>query len=263
MLARRLSLPAVVAATALAFAAVALTAATAQEGDTCRPLFEDPDADPQTIPIVCETEYFLQCDTAAASKVQVLPPVVSQNAQFTETPPPGSFTEGHGCGELENSTGVGVSQDNIHDFTFQGFVQGNLDSFSVELHDFYVSPSREDDAVTIGVRVAVDGESPFGMEEIQAAGTTFIVPRMVPVDVQPQVSSSGATVSYRFTIAGLDEVLGTASHPGLFPFEREVKVTIDTPDDGAHALVWGADEIPAGLTSNPLEPAGTVVQATG
>jgi hypothetical protein len=242
----------------------ALPVAAEEDVDPCRPLSGDPEADPGADPFVCETRYYLQCDTAVGGKANLVAPVVSGNAVFTDAEPTGSFTAGEGCGEPENSASSGVSQDNVHVFTFEGFADGNIDAIAVELHDFSFSPERFGEEIELDVRISVEGASPFGGETVTSTtGDTYQLPRRVSVPVTPELSDTGATVAYRFTITDIDGVLGTAGLPGAGDTDHHVKITIDSPLDGAHVFVWGADEIPAGITLNPLEAQGTVVPATG
>lgn len=246
----------------LAMLALVATPAVADIPDNCRPLVAD-EADEATDPFVCEVDYFLQCDEAAAGKVYVLPPLVSALPEFTEEAPAGSFTAGEGCGLHERSDSQGIQQDNINDFTFTGFTDGNLDTIAVELHDLNVSPNRTAEEIQLDIRLTIDGDSPFGTESGESAAGPYTAPTFVPVMVTPVVSDTGATVSYQFTVTGLDEVLGTADDEGVSDQFYEVKFSINSPLDGVHAFVWGATEIPAGVTINPAEPVGTLVAATG
>lgn len=209
---------------------------------------------------LCTVAAYLSCADAVGGKVQALPPVAVPNAQLVAERPTTSFTAGGGCGEFENSSSAGVSQDNIHDFTFQGFIDANIDSLTVELHDFNVGPERGSGEMPLGVRVAIDGASPFGFETISSQTGDYEVPRMVDVVAEAIPSSTGLTESYVFTITGIGDVIKSVT-PGDGKL-REVKITINTPI-GGHVFVWGATEVPAGVLTNPVEPLGTVLTATG
>jgi hypothetical protein len=84
---------------------------------------------------------------------------------------------------------------------------------------------------------------------------------LIDVTVQPEVSSTGLSVAYRFTVTNLHAALSTARDVGYgADRSRQLKITIDTPE-GVHAIVWGASEVPTGVTLNPVEPAGTLLVA--
>lgn len=213
---------------------------------------------------VCTVPMYLQCDEATAGKVNVYAAVVGANAQFTADEPAGSFQAGDGCGEFENSYGTGVSQDNIHDMTFEGFVDANIDSLTFELHDLYLGAGRAGGAVELGLRILVDGTSPFGMEQIESETGSYTVPAMQYIEVTPEAGD--ATMVYRFSVTGLgafEDMVVPGADFGAGE-DHFVRFTITTPGDGLHTLVWGASEVPSGIVFNPAadQLAETVVDAS-
>jgi hypothetical protein len=241
---------------ALALFALPVAAEEPEDAEVCRGLSEEEDA-----PEICEVRYYLQCDGTTAGKLAILPPLLSPTPEFTEDAPTGSFTEGEGCGQAEDQVFRNTVQDGLYSFDFKGIADGNIDSLTIELHDFAFFADRFADELDIQLRLSIEGASPFGYETIQnVSGDDFHTPKIVPVTLTPELSETAATVMYRFTVTGLDDVLGTAS--GSLP-DHEIIVTVDIPTDGVSGFVWGADEIPSGLTINPLEPAETVIEATG
>lgn len=212
---------------------------------------------------LCTTAQYLSCEGAAAGKAHVYgadqgglghPQLVSER-------PTTSFTEGGGCGQVENSTASGVSQDNIHDWTFEGYVDGNIDSLAVEVHDFDLREGRGAGSIELGVRMTIDGQSPFGYETIETATGEFQAPALETIPVAIKTSDTGLTDGYQFTITGLGEALGTVrAGDGLTG--QHVKITLDMPL-GGHIFVWGASEIPAGILVNPTATLGTARAARG
>lgn len=213
---------------------------------------------------VCTIPMYLQCDEAIGGKVNFYGAVVGANAEFTVDEPTGSFQSGDGCGEPENSYGSGVSQDNIHDMTFEGWVDANIDSMTFELHDLYLGAGRSGGPVEIGLRILVDGTSPFGTDTDEAATGEFSVPAMYRFEVTPEVGE--ATAVYRFSVTGLRAFDGMVVPGAEYGAGEDhlVRFTIDTPSDGGHVLVWGASEVPSGVLFNPTDDqlAETVIDAS-
>lgn len=203
--------------------------------------------------------YLAGCDDAAGGKVYHQ--VVQGPAPLDLAAPQESFTAGAGCGTYEEPLFFGTTPGNpFYDFTFSGFVTGNIDELTVELHDIYVAQQRAGGDIELAVRVEVDGESLFGVEEVEAVnGDVSTTPRIIDVPVTPEVSETGLSEALRFSVGDLYDQLGTtgAIGDGSESFHT-VRVTVSVPP-GVHALVWGASEIPSGIYVNQgLQ--GTVLQ---
>lgn len=197
------------------------------------------------------TSYLAGCDAAAGGKVYHQ--LVQGPVPLSFDAPSESFTAGAGCGTYEEPLFQGIEPGNpFYDFTVSGVVQGNIDELTVELHDIYVAEQRAGGEMTLSVRVEVDGESLFGTEELTNVGgdQTATTPRVIEVPVTPEVSETGLSEALRFSVGDLYEQHGIEAEPGdgsdTF---HSVRVTISVPP-GAHALVWGATEIPSGIYVN-------------
>ncbi|MDX1621337.1 MAG: hypothetical protein R3320_10130 [Nitriliruptorales bacterium] len=214
---------------------------------------------------VCTIRTWLNCDTAEEGKVAT---GLTGYPEFGLEPPPGSVTEGHGCGWPEIPLFGGVYQDTPYDFNFTGYPVGNIDSMTVELHDIHVGAGRAARTIPLEVRVSIDGKSPFGTTSIDnVQGEAFESPAPKTITVDLVASDTQASDSFRFTITNLGDVLGLDDHPGFGHANyHTVKVTIAPPSRELHGFVWGASEVPSGVIFNPdlSDPefnAGTIVEA--
>ena len=248
-------------------AGLAFAPAPAAEGEGCSSLDTVEVTDEQTGEVTqqdvlaCPTAAYLAgCEEAVGGKVYNQ--LVSGPAPLSLEAPTDSFTAGAGCGTHEEPAFQGIEPGNpFYDFTFEGFFTGNLDELTVELHDIYVAEQRAGGDITLSVRVEVDGESLFGTEELTNVGgdQTATTPRVIEVPITPEVSETGISEALRFSVGDLYEqhgITGVAGD-GAESFHT-VRVTVSVPV-GAHALVWGASEIPSGVYVNQ-GLAGTVLQ---
>jgi hypothetical protein len=75
--------------------------------------------------------------------------------------------------------------------------------------------------------------------------------------------NSGVTNRVEFSIVGLRPLFSEEAGNGTT--ERTVTLTVGAPRESPSFWVWGTTEVPAGITFNPLSPAGTrfEIDATG
>lgn len=208
--------------------------------------------------LACEAAAYLAgCDQAVGGKVWSQ--LVSGTVPTALTAPDTSFTAGAGCGTYEEPLFVGGQPGNpFYDLTIEGFVEGNLDTLYVELHDIYVGPQRAGGDVTLDVRVEVDGTSLFGTSELELInGDIAQTPSIISVPITPEVSSTGVSEALRFSVAGLQDMFPGVAGDGAGTF-HSVRVTVSVPP-GGHVIVWDATEIPSGFYVNQ-GTAGTVLQ---
>lgn len=261
--------------TAALVPALLLSVAAAPPGvedeSTCRDLGADTDA------AVCTIRTYLQCRGDAPIEHQQL----DGAARFDYAPPGGSFSGGNGCGRADEPIFGSTTMDSLYELNIDGFVEGNIDTMTVDL--FLLGPGigQLGQDLTLDVRVVVDGASAFGNEGIESVtGDQSTLARRVPITVTPVMTNQGATVKVTFTVTGLQDFLETAAEPGVGETERFIQMTVNFPHQGtcqalppndsercvpggAYLWAWGADEIPAGVTFNATEDAdlGTVVPA--
>lgn len=244
------------AAAALPIAAMSIAAAPAG-GTDCHTSDTNPEAE------VCRTRTWLQCETTVPFYNNWL---LDGTAQFTIDDPGGSFANGDGCGEYDEPAFRNTTQDGIYSWDMAGWVEGNLDAMTVELHNLGFTDERAGGDITLSVRVAIDGASPMGSETVEnVSGDPFQTPRFFDVTVTPQASENGVTNVYRFTIDGLGKFLDTLE-PGQVDTERFVQISIDNPGPvGFNPWIWGTSDAGTGVIFNPIEgdDLGTVVEATG
>lgn len=149
--------------------------------------------------------------------------------------PPGSVTDNNGCLTLDPP----VTQPaivNPVDGVFRGSVVGNLKAMTVRLNTF--PPIQPDGAITLGVKLVVDGVSIFG--------GTATAPTARTITVFPNSENSGITSSVAFSVAGLPFALedgnGTAN--------RTMTLAVAA---ASTAVSWSYDtsEVESGITFNP------------
>lgn len=170
------------------------------------------------------------------------------------TAPTQSVRDGAGCASVDSPFTQSAS-DNIYDTTFEGTFTGNLDTLTVEAHSIYVGPARNGGAMTVGVRLLVDGEavviSPDGISRL--------------VQVTPVPSSTRLSERVRLSITDIGFVAETedAEHiVTLLLHNGQTLSTGPTVTDMAGAWVWDTTEVPSGITFNPatLETARVAAQ---
>lgn len=207
----------------------------------------------------CRIPAWISCDEAAGGKVSFYASV-NNNAPLVLEEPTGSYQDGDFCGEPENSAASGAAQDNIHVFTFQGLLEGNVQDLTVNLYDLAFASQRTGGDIDLTVRIAINGASPSGFQTNDTTGTQS--PATFPVTVAPVDVNDGSMQMYTFTLTGLDQHVKGLMRDGFGDRQNEIKITIDSPANGAHAFVWGAAEVPAGIIMNPGadDELGTIVE---
>ncbi|MGH2692829.1 MAG: hypothetical protein ACRDHM_10040 [Actinomycetota bacterium] len=162
---------------------------------------------------------------------------------WNTTAPAQSVQQGAGCGSLDNGL-WGNNQVSIQDSHFQGSFAGNIDKITVEAHNIYVGPGRQNGSFSVNVRLLIDEEPMLG-----AGGKN--------VTVTPVRSSTGASEMIKFTITNLNlmneandiehDVLMTLNG-GVFVANAQVFPVYDSQN----IWVYDTTEVPSGLTFNPL-----------
>lgn len=244
-------------------AAFAFSVAPAE--DPCTLLDDGGTADDTTDDVLaCEASLYYDCSTAHGGKVHV-PSSLGTGVKLVADAPTESFTAGAGCGQQETAQATGSATTSIYDLNASGFVAGNLDTLSVELHSIYAGSLRAGGEVTLDVRVVVSGQSPVGNRETPATGTGTPIasPNSFRLEVPLVVSDTGLSESMTFTLTDLYEKFPELSQPGDGAGNfQTVDVTVGVVEtDWAGVFVWGATEVPASVTINGGER-GLVVSAT-
>lgn len=214
--------------------------------------------------IGCEATVYYDCSTAHGGKVHV-PSSLGTGVDLVEEAPTQSFTEGAGCGQQETSQATGAATTSFYDLNATGFLAGNVDTLTVELHSIYAGSLRAGGEVTLDVRVLLSGESPAGFRETEATGTGTPIgsPESFQLEVPLVVSETGLSESMTFTVTDLYAAfpeLATAGD-GAENFQS-LDVTVGVVEqDWAGVFVWGATEVPASVTINSTGDLGTAVSA--
>ncbi len=206
--------------------------------------------------LACKSVSYLSCanaiDAGITGKVQ--DPL--QDIALTDVRPTTSFTAGGGCGTPEAASVTGTNMQNIYDLHASGFVEGNVDTLTVELHNIYAGAQRVTGTMNLDVRLDIAGTSPNG----RVAG----VPKAFRIAVDPAASATGASESFTFTITDLYKKFPELSGVGTGVNRHQaLAITVSAfQTDYAGAWVWGATEIPASLTLNgPAAGYGKTVSA--
>lgn len=220
--------------------------------------------DPTDDVVACPVTAYYSCDGALGGKVHV-PSSLGTGVTLTDQEPTGSFTAGEGCGQQETAQATGSATTSIYDLNATGFVNGNVDSVTVELHSIYASSLRAGGTVTLDVRLVVSGQSPVGFRETPGTGTgdPIASPESFLLEVPLEASATGLSESLTFTVTDLYELFPSLSVPGDGADRfQSLDVTVGVVEaDWAGAFVWGATEVPASVTLNG-EARGLVVSAT-
>ncbi len=274
-----------IAVAALLPASLAFAVQPAAEDGACRTdaertvTVEEEDGTTSEVPVsYCQTSIYAHCDgtldEAGAAKLH--DPTAS--VELTPGLPEVSFTEGGGCGTVDepvfSAAGTGASP---YQFSAGGFAEaGDVDAVTFELHFLGPNLGYAGQPVHLDVEAEVDSVSLFGTKTSpDATGdnpqTSAAAQR---IEVVPVVSDSGASVMVEFTVTGLDELFEAIGPEGSqfrtiqFSFgpphtaQCGTLPTNDTPrcvPSGFTGWVMGASEVPSGVTFNPAEPAAVTV----
>lgn len=151
--------------------------------------------------------------------------------------PAGSVSDGEGCGRPEYGLTNANDRRNPHDTVFGGTFIGNLNAFTVELHDLASIYGNNFGEIPMIVTLYVDGA------QVLDSGI---------INVPATASESGASHMVKFSI----DNLRLADEVGDGTTERTYELVVRSSLDSAHAWVWDTTEVPAGITFNPekLEP---------
>ncbi len=206
-----------------------------------------------------EATYFA-CD----EKVNNVNAFQSAYPSWSTTAPAQSYQAGAGCGHLDALV-YGTQPATPYDLVYNGTFTGNIQNMKFELHNLVLSQVRAAGTFSIGLRVSIDGTHLFG------DGTT----QGLEIALSPELSSTGLTEKMVFSIQKIGcakeikdasgnvidvKTDGFATEDGDGEEEHSVQVTIDQFYlDQAAAWVWGATEIPGGITFNSATLAPTKV----
>lgn len=203
--------------------------------------------------IACEASVWFECSSAHGGKVHV-PSSLGTGVKLVNDAPKTSFTAGGGCGQQETAQATGTATTSIYDLNATGFIAGNVDTLSVELHSIYASSLRATGTVTLDVRVVVDDQSPVGFVTSPGTGGTGDIssPESFRLEVPLQASSTRLSESMTFTITDLHRMFPQLSKAGNGSSNfHTLDVTVSVVElDWAGVFVWGATEIPANVTIN-------------
>ncbi len=188
---------------------------------------------------------------------------------WNTTAPTQSYTQGAGCGTLDNFLYVEESPS-IYDASFGGTFTGNLRNLTVRLHNLVLGRARTAETTPLAIRLLIDGQHYIASAGAQPYGSM--------VEVKPVPSSTGATELLEFSITGLGSATeikdaqgnvtdvktpGLASEDGAGTAQHEVLLIVTpfyTPYN--NAFVWDATEIASGITFNPPTLAAARLAAT-
>ena len=197
----------------------------------------------------------------------------SSFTSWDTSPPPGSVTDGNGCGGLD----VGGASNEFGDPVFEGTFSGNVRDMTVRLYDFILPNARQGATQRLKVYAEIDGVPLFprgGTENIYEGRN---------VTVTPVRGNSGTTDLYEFTVTNIGfaneirdasgnvtgvETGGAALEDGFGTQEHTIKLLVglagfigDDPPTGVDFFVWDTSEVPSGITFNSNTPAAATVQA--
>lgn len=199
-----------------------------------------------TVPAAAQTvyepagPYYFQCQgSQPAMKVQNN----IRTHSWSPTAPSASYTTGAGCGYLDPGPIIGTRSDTAYDMSVGGTFAGAVDTINVELHNLLVGQARLSQGTPLKLRMLIDGEERIDpAAPIEFEGTT-------------ELSESGLSEKVTFSITNL-KLPAVAEGD-----ERQFVLDIGSPYlDSSNAFVWGATEIPAHVTFNPVKLASPKVR---
>lgn len=201
----------------------------AQEpADACRVVSGEAEEERQ----VCAERVYYEC--VGDIKAQNVAILQGQVPGWSTTEPTQSFTTGAGCGTAETALTNASNPANGHDGVWQGTFTGNLDSMTLEFHKIDTT-SRTDDVESLLLWIQVDGVD-------RVARTTDTT-----IEVAGTRSSTGLTISYVVSLTDLKLV----TEVGTGETERSIMISARSFANYPGAWVWGAAEVPSGITFNP------------
>jgi hypothetical protein len=207
-------------------------------------------ANPDFEPDLRTEEVWFSCDGGATPEWTVNTLLDDIHPTWSTRPPAGSVTAGNGCGSGNPSPVRGIRPETPFDLSFAGTYRGNLDSLTVSMHNIVLGTAQAGNPVALDMRIVVGNRSLFGTEEVtNAAGDTFEEPAVRRIVVTPQATgATGAPKLLEFTVTdiGLINEADLRNHRVVVTFE-----TAFTNVSRQNAWVWGATEVPSGLTFNP------------
>lgn len=199
----------------------------------------------------------------------------SAYATWDTSPPPGSVTDGNGCGAAD----AGWVSNEAYDAVFEGTFSGNLRDMTIRLHDFVLNADR-DNGIPAQVRIyaEIDGTPifPGGTPDTGYTGRT--------VTVTPTRGNSGLTDLFEFSVTNIGfakEIVdasgnvtdvqtgGAALEDGNGTREYTIRILVgldafpgeEPQTTGSTVWVWDTTEVPSGITFNPGSLASATVKA--
>ena len=198
-----------------------------------------------------ERTYF----TCGSTKVNNVNYQTGATPSWNTTAPAQSYTQGAGCGHVDGAL-YGTADSTPYDVVYDGTFTGNIQSMTFELHNLLLSKGRTGSTYDIGLRVSIDGTHLFGDGTTQGTQLTMT----------PEQSATGLTEKITFSIQKIGCVReitdasgnvvdvqadGFATENGDGQEEHSIRVTIDQWYlNRAAGWVWGASEIPGGISFN-------------
>ena len=169
---------------------------------------------------------------------------------WNTTAPAQSVQQGGGCAFVDNLVTM-TAQRNAMDAVFEGDFVGNLNTFTVQVHNVYAGPARQSNTINFQVALTVDGKSMFGGPDLTPTAKAIAVPLTA--------GNSGASGIAEFTVNGLN--FGTELGDGTT--RRRIVLKISQTGADTSAWVFDATEAPAGITFNsPSQAAVTITRSS-
>lgn len=169
-------------------------------------------------------------------------PTKVQNAEakgWSTTAPATSFTAGAGCGSVDPSVAKNRAGGVDADFLTNGTYTGTIQSINVEVHSLLLSQARALPDFPGEFELTIDGEQVVFDNTTRIAG---------------QVSSTGVSEKFVFSFSRAKPAGATEAPPLAGPGAHTIAVRFGSRTvEYNHLWVWGASEVPAGLTVNPAK----------
>lgn len=201
----------------------------------------------------------------------------SSYATWDTSPPPGSVTDGEGCG----ATDLGGASYDFLDPVFEGTFTGNLRDLTVRIYDFVLNSDRDPAApVSLRVYAEIDGIAIFPAGTLETGGyagrslmvqpsrgdnaglTDLLVFSITNIGYANEIrDAAGNLIDVETGGAALEDGNGECAHSIKLLLGLEEFPGSEPQTTGSEFWVWDTTEVPSGITFNPPDLAEATVAA--
>jgi len=201
------------------------------------------------VALTTETDYF-HCQSAQSTPVGNVNMLADGNTPTWSGTAPASPVPG--CLFASVGASAGANYHNIYDMVASGSFLGNLDSLTIRFYMIPVSARIQGGAVTVQLRLGIDGKSMFGTTTGTTTGTE--APNAGSVKTTNSIATDVPGVyGYELTVTGLNFVDDESA-------EHTVEISVHTTETASiYPMDWAS--APGSITFNPETPSTAKLKA--